>query len=85
MGMNHLSCCCIIDTKSLVSEDCCNACAIKRDAGTPYADRFFFKFIPCLWRDVHRKRVWVLREIVLGYKGVGGGEREGREVDLSGI
>ena len=29
--------------------------------------------------------MWVLREIVLGYKGVGGGEREGRDVDVSGI
>jgi hypothetical protein len=29
--------------------------------------------------------VWVLREIVLGYKGVGGGERKGRDVDMSGI
>jgi hypothetical protein len=28
--------------------------------------------------------VWVSREIVLGYKGVGGGEREGRDVDVSG-
>jgi hypothetical protein len=29
--------------------------------------------------------VWVSREIVLGYKGVGGGEWEGRDVDVSGI
>jgi hypothetical protein len=29
--------------------------------------------------------VWVSREIVLRYKGVGGGEREGRDVDVSGI
>jgi hypothetical protein len=29
--------------------------------------------------------VWVLREIVLGYKGVGGGERKSRDVDVSGI
>jgi hypothetical protein len=29
--------------------------------------------------------VWVSREIVLGYKGVGGGERKGRNVDVSGI
>jgi hypothetical protein len=29
--------------------------------------------------------MWVLREIVLGYKGVGGGEREGRDVDVRGI
>jgi hypothetical protein len=29
--------------------------------------------------------VWVSREIVLGYKGVGGGKREGRDVDVSGI
>jgi hypothetical protein len=29
--------------------------------------------------------VWVSREIVLGYKGVGRGEREGRDVDVSGI
>jgi hypothetical protein len=29
--------------------------------------------------------VWVSREIVLGYKGVGGGERKGRDVDVSGI
>jgi hypothetical protein len=29
--------------------------------------------------------VWVSREIVLGYKGVGGGEREGRDVDVSSI
>ena len=29
--------------------------------------------------------MWILREILLGYKGVGGGEREGRDVDLSGI
>ena len=33
----------------------------------------------------HRKGSWVLREIVLGYKGVRGGEREGRDVDVSGI
>jgi hypothetical protein len=29
--------------------------------------------------------VWVSREIVLGYKGVGGSERKGRDVDVSGI
>jgi hypothetical protein len=29
--------------------------------------------------------VWVSREIVLGYEGVRGGEREGRDVDVSGI
>jgi len=29
--------------------------------------------------------VWVLREIVLGYKGVGEGERKGGDVDVSGI
>ena len=29
--------------------------------------------------------MWVSREIVLGYKGVGGSEREGRNVDMSGI
>jgi hypothetical protein len=29
--------------------------------------------------------VWVSREIVLRYKGVGGGERKGRDVDVSGI
>ena len=29
--------------------------------------------------------MWVLREIVLGYKGVGGGERKGRDVDVSRI
>jgi hypothetical protein len=29
--------------------------------------------------------VWVSREIVLGYKGVGGGERKSRDVDMSGI
>jgi hypothetical protein len=29
--------------------------------------------------------VWVSREIVLGYKGVGGGERKGRDVDVSSI
>jgi hypothetical protein len=29
--------------------------------------------------------VWVSREIVLGYKGVGGGKRKGRDVDVSGI
>ena len=29
--------------------------------------------------------MWVLREIVLGYKGVGGGEWEGRYVNVSGI
>jgi hypothetical protein len=29
--------------------------------------------------------VWVSREIVLGYKGERGGEREGRDVDVSGI
>ena len=29
--------------------------------------------------------MWVSREIVLGYKGVGGGEREGRDVNVSGI
>jgi hypothetical protein len=29
--------------------------------------------------------VWVLREIVLGYKGMGGGERKGRDVDVRGI
>ena len=28
--------------------------------------------------------MWVLREIVLGYKGVGGREGEGRNVDVSG-
>jgi hypothetical protein len=28
--------------------------------------------------------VWVSREIVLGYKGVGGGERKGRDVNVSG-
>ena len=28
--------------------------------------------------------MWVLREIVLGYKGVGGGEWEGRYVNVSG-
>jgi hypothetical protein len=29
--------------------------------------------------------VWVLRAIVLGYKGVGGGERKGRDIDVSRI
>jgi hypothetical protein len=29
--------------------------------------------------------VWVLWEIVFGYKGEGGGERKGRDVDVSGI
>jgi hypothetical protein len=29
--------------------------------------------------------VWVSRDIVLGYKGVGGGERKARDVDVSGI
>jgi hypothetical protein len=29
--------------------------------------------------------VWVSREIVLGYKGVGGSERKGRDVDVSRI
>ena len=29
--------------------------------------------------------MWVSREIVLGYKGAGGGKREGRYVDVSGI
>ena len=29
--------------------------------------------------------MWVLREIVLGYKGVGRGERESRDVDVSGM
>jgi hypothetical protein len=29
--------------------------------------------------------VWVSREIVLGYKGVGGGEGKGRDVNVSGI
>ena len=29
--------------------------------------------------------MWVLREIVLGYKGVGGGERKGGNIDVSGI
>jgi hypothetical protein len=29
--------------------------------------------------------VWVSWEIVLGYKGVGGGEGKGRDVDASGI
>jgi hypothetical protein len=29
--------------------------------------------------------VWVSREIVLGYKGVGGSERKGRDVDVSSI
>ena len=29
--------------------------------------------------------MWVLREIVLGYKGVGRGQRESRDVDLSRI
>jgi hypothetical protein len=29
--------------------------------------------------------VWVLREIVLGYMGVRGCERKGRDVDVSGI
>ena len=29
--------------------------------------------------------MWVLREIVLGYKGVGGGKGKGRDVDVSGI
>jgi hypothetical protein len=29
--------------------------------------------------------VWVSWEIVLRYKGVGGGEREGRDVDVSGV
>ena len=27
--------------------------------------------------------MWVLREIVLGYEGVGGGQGEGRDVDMS--
>jgi hypothetical protein len=57
-------------------------CAIKREAGVIYADRFF---IPCLWTSIHRKRVWVSREIVLGYKGMGGSERKGRDIDESGI
>ena len=57
-------------------------CAIKREAGALYADRFVF---PCLWTSLHNKCVWVLREIVLGYKGVRGGKREGRDVDVSGI
>ena len=35
--------------------------------------------------SIYNKRVWVLWEIVLGYKGVGGGERKGRDVDVSGI
>jgi hypothetical protein len=29
--------------------------------------------------------VWVSREIVLGYKGVRGGKRKGRDIDMSGI
>ena len=29
--------------------------------------------------------MWVLREIVRGYKGVGGCERKGRDIDESGI
>ena len=29
--------------------------------------------------------MWVLREIVLGYKGVGGGERKRRDVNVSSI
>ena len=29
--------------------------------------------------------MWVSREIVLGHKGVVGGKREGRNVDVSGI
>ena len=29
--------------------------------------------------------MWVLREIVLGYKGAGWGKRESRDVDMSGI
>ena len=29
--------------------------------------------------------MWVLREIMLGYKGAGGGERKSRDVDVSGI
>ena len=29
--------------------------------------------------------MWVLREIVLGYKGVRGGKRKGRDVDVSSI
>ena len=29
--------------------------------------------------------MWVSREIVLGYNGVGGGERKGRDIDVSGI
>ena len=41
--------------------------------------------MPCLWAYLHRKRVWVSREIVLGYKGVGGGKRKGGYVDMSGI
>jgi hypothetical protein len=59
-------------------------CAIKREAGIIYyADLSFLN--QCLWTSLHNKRVWVLREIMLGYKGVGGGEREGRDVDVSGI
>ena len=38
-----------------------------------------------MWASLYNKRVWVLREIVLGYKGVGRGERKGRDVDVSGI
>jgi hypothetical protein len=57
-------------------------CAIKRNAGSYYAERLF---TPCLWTFLYRKRAWVLREIMLGYKGVGGGERKGRDVDVSGI
>ena len=55
-----------------------------RNAGSLYADWFYFKFIPCLWTSLHSKRMWVSWEIVLGYKGVGGGEGEGRYVDVSG-
>ena len=35
--------------------------------------------------SLYNKRVWVSREIVLGYKGVGGGDGKGRDVDESGI
>ena len=43
------------------------------------------KFIPCPWTLLHNKCVRVSRKIVLGYKGVGGGERKGRDVNVSYI
>ena len=60
-------------------------CAIKGNAGSLYANWFVFKFIPCLRASLHNKRVSIAWEMVLGYNGVGEGEREGRAVDVSGI